>query len=69
MITDSLNKLKEIKSDIKEAIINKGIEVGDKFEEYAAGIDSIKGGTLKVVIPNGMKFAYSTVTSFPDEFD
>lgn len=67
MITDSLNKLKEIKSDIKEAIINKGVEVGDKFEEYAAGIDQIKGG--KFVVPEGMKFAYSKISEFPEDWD
>lgn len=67
MITDSLNKLKEIKSDIKEAIINKGVEVGDKFEEYAAGIDQIKGG--KFVVPSKIRFAHSKVSEFPEDWD
>ena len=69
MITDSLNKLKEIKSDIKDAIINQGVEVGDKFEEYAEAISQIEGAETKFVVPAGMKFGESTFTEFPSNMD
>lgn len=67
MIADSLNKLKEIKSDIKQALSSKGVEVGDKFDEYADGIEKITEGTVK--IPEGMKFSDSLIKEFPNEFD
>ena len=43
---DKLNKLLETKQAIKQAIINKGVEVADdtKFADYPAKIDSIEGG-------------------------
>lgn len=69
MITDSLNKLIEIKSDIKDAIINQGVEVGDKFEEYAEAISQIEGAETKFVVPAGMKFGESTFTEFPSNMD
>lgn len=66
-IADKLQTLQNIKSDIKTSILNKGIEVGDDFTTYADAIDSIEGGVF--VVPNGMKFKDSTISTIPDNFD
>lgn len=43
-IVNKLEKLKNTKKAIKQALINKGVEVSDNdsFESYADKIDSIK---------------------------
>lgn len=43
-IVNKLEKLKNTKQAIKQALINKGVEVSDNdsFESYADKIDSIK---------------------------
>lgn len=45
-IVENINKIADIKQNIKEAISNKGIEVSDNipFETYPSLIDSIEGG-------------------------
>lgn len=43
-IAENLNKLQNIKSDIKTALRNKGVEVTDDFSTYANAIDSITTG-------------------------
>jgi hypothetical protein len=46
MITDSLQKLKKIKKDIKSAIVRKGGDVSDDFSTYADSITNIPIGEL-----------------------
>lgn len=43
-VSENLTTLIGIKNDIKTAIINKGVEVGDDFNSYATAIGSISGG-------------------------
>lgn len=43
-IAENLNKLQNIKSDIKTSLRNKGVEVTDDFSTYANAIDSITTG-------------------------
>lgn len=65
---DKLNKVLETKEAIKQALIDKGQDVGDVFAEYPNAIQSIEGGG-RFVVPGGMKFAYSGVTEFPEDWD
>lgn len=62
---ENINRIIKAKSDIKQAIENKGVTVGDMtIDGYAAKINEIPqevtGG--KWVIPNGMKFGQSNLT-------
>lgn len=58
---DKLNKILESKAAIKAAIEAKGVsDVGDVLAEYPDKIASISGGSGKLVVPNGLKFGYST---------
>ena len=43
-IVNKLEKLKNTKQAIKQALINKGVEISDNdsFESYASKIDSLK---------------------------
>lgn len=66
MITDSLKKLKQIKEDIKAAIIKKGGDVNDNFVSYAGSISKIP--TDKFIVPEGMKFSQSTIEKFPENY-
>lgn len=68
---DKLNKLLETKEAIKQAIIDKGGTVGDVFAEYPTAIQNIQGGggSGTFVVPAGMKFAYSNVEEFPEDWD
>ena len=43
-ISEYLEQLITIKSDIKAAIIEQGQSVGDDFSTYATAIGNIKGG-------------------------
>ncbi|MBQ5917090.1 MAG: hypothetical protein IIW92_00840 [Lachnospiraceae bacterium] len=68
---DKLNKVLETKEAIKQAIIDKGGTVGDVFAEYPTAIQNIQGGggSGTFVVPAGMRFAYSTVEEFPEDWD
>lgn len=58
-IADKVAILSSIKTDIKNAIIGKGKEVGDNMSEYASAIASISAGGL----PSGIsKFDFGTIT-------
>ena len=66
MITDSLQKLKKIKKDIKSAIIRKGGDASDDFSTYADSITNIPVGEF--LVPEGMKFSQSTIERFPKDY-
>lgn len=66
---DKLNKLLETKEAIKQAIIDKGGTVGDVFAEYPTAIQNIQSGSGTFVVPEGIKFAYSSVEEFPGNLD
>jgi hypothetical protein len=68
---DKLNKLLETKEAIKQAIIDKGGTVGDVFADYPTAIQNIQGGggSGTFVVPAGLKFAYSKVEEFPEDWD
>lgn len=67
---DKLNKLLETKEAIKQAIIDKGGTVGDVFADYPTAIQNIQsGGSGPFVVPAGMKFAYSDIEEFPEDWD
>lgn len=71
-IADNLQTIIDIKADIKTAIENKGVTVGDaSFSEYAGKIDNIEGsGSPSVDVGAlGLKFANSTFTEVPSVFD
>lgn len=64
--------LLEAKTAIAHSISNKGVECSatDKLSSFASKIDSITTGSTgeKFVVPNGLKFGYSTVFD-PTIFD
>ena len=68
---DKLNKVLETKEAIKQAIIDKGGTVGDVFAEYPTAIQNIQGGggSGTFVVPKGIKFSYSAVEEFPEDWD
>jgi hypothetical protein len=68
---DKLNKLLETKEAIKQAIIDKGGTVGDVFAEYPTAIQNIQGGggSGTFVVPKDIRFSYSTVEEFPEDWD
>jgi hypothetical protein len=66
---DKLSKLLETKEAIKQAIIDKGGTVGDVFADYPAAIQNIQSGSGTFVVPAAMRFAYSNVTEFPEDWD
>lgn len=68
---DKLNKVLETKEAIKQAIIDKGGTVGDVFAEYPTAIQNIQGGggSGTFVVPGWMRFTYSNVTEFPEDWD
>lgn len=43
-IASKLQKILEIKNNIKQALINKGVDVSNNFENFAEKIESIQGG-------------------------
>ena len=67
MITDSLQKLKQIKKDIKSAIIRKGGDAGADFTTYADSIKNLNNEIL--IIPKGLKFGNTTLEKLPVEYD
>lgn len=61
-IAENLQTIIDIKADIKTAIENKGVTVGDAgFGEYASKIDSIEGSgsTSDIILPRQFRIAYS----------
>lgn len=73
-ISENLQTIINIKADIKTAIENKGVTVGDAgFGEYASKINSIEAGgsgSISVDVGTlGIKFGNSTFTEVPDVFD
>ena len=71
-IADNLNRIIQAKADIKAAIENKGITVGDiTIDGYAAKIAEIEGGgTSKIRLAGtGIKLGDSTFTEVPDYID
>ena len=74
-IADKLNKLQNTKKAIKQAIIDKGVEVtdNDTFESYADKISSIQSGGGNEgnhwILPNGTAFGYSTWETLPEEIN
>ena len=71
-LNDIQTNLLQAKTAIAQSISNKGVECSadDKLSNFASKIDSISGGGTggKFVVPDGMKFAYSTVFD-PTIFD
>ena len=65
---ENLNRIIKAKSDIKQAIENKGVTVGDMtIDGYAAKINEIPQevtGGGKWVVPDGTKFSNSTFVTF-----
>ena len=71
-IAENLQTILDIKSDIKNAIIAKGVSVADSdgFATYASKIESIETGTATIDVgAMGLKFGYSTFTQIPSIFD
>ena len=68
---DKLNKVLETKQAIKQAIIDKGGTVGDVFADYPTAIQNIQGGggSGTFVVPAKMRFAYSKIEEFPEDWD
>ena len=65
-VAENLQTIIDIKSDIKTAIENKGITVGDtSFSEYAGKIDSISQNVSSWTLPTGVRFQGTTVTEMP----
>lgn len=56
---DKLNALVQTKADIKQALIDKGVEANDVFSTYADDIRAIESG-VKLPIPKETRFAGST---------
>jgi len=65
---DKLNKILDTKGNIKQAIIDKGVDVDDTivFADYPEKISEIQSGGGKAKIVDGTKFAYSTFVDFPE---
>lgn len=70
-VAENLNRIIQAKADIKTAIENKGVIVGDiTLDGYAAKIGEITGGAAPIsVAATGIKLANSTFTSLPNLFD
>lgn len=68
-IAENLQAIQDIKQDIKIAIENKGVDMTNTpFSEYSTKIDEITTGGGTFVVPDGMKFSYSTFTEIPENF-
>lgn len=70
-IAENIQTIIDIKADIKTAIENKGVEVGNVgFDEYAGKIDSIESGIVTIDVNRiELKFGYSGFSTIPDYFD
>ena len=59
-IAENLQTIIDIKADIKMAIENKGVEVGDVgFGSYAEKINDITAGSAEILLPRYFRIAYS----------
>lgn len=68
-LADNLNRLIQAKADIKSAIENKGVEVGDiTLDGYAEKIGEIVSATVNVAAL-GIKLAHSTFQTLPAFLD
>lgn len=67
MIADELNKLKETKAAIKQALIDKGQNPTDEFASYANDISNITTGGGGVSFPEGTRFEFSKFTELTPE--
>ena len=69
-IAENLQTIQNIKQNIKTAIENKGVDMTNTpFTEYSTKINEIAtggGGSSTFVVPDGMKFSYSTISSLPE---
>ena len=65
-VADNLNRIIQAKADIKAAIENKGVAVGDvTIDSYAEKINLIEQGESgKIVLPDGIKLSGSTWETF-----
>lgn len=68
-VADNLNRIIQAKADIKQAIENKGVVVGDgTIDTYAEKIDEITtgggSGEIKKRIPSSLTISGSTFTEF-----
>jgi surface protein len=68
---ENLNRIIKAKSDIKQAIEEKGVTVGDlAIDGYAAKINEIKGSVSPISIATSkISFGYSDFETLPDGFD
>lgn len=70
-VAENLQTILDIKSDIKDAIVAKGVSVADSdsFGSYADKIGEISGGHTSIDVGAlGLKFAYSSFEQVPDIF-
>lgn len=59
-ISENLQTIIDIKADIKTAIENKGVTVGDaSFGSYAEKINEITAGSAEILLPRYFRIAYS----------
>ena len=66
MITNNLQEIITAKQNIKSALIGKGVSPTGGLSTYADAINRISTGDSGIfVVPDGMKFAGSTITQFP----
>ena len=67
-VAENLQRIIQAKADIKEAIENKGVQVGDgtidTYADYINDIQQGEGGETKPKIPNGLTFKGSTMGTF-----
>jgi hypothetical protein len=70
-IADNLQRIITAKADIKVAIENKGVYVGDvTIDEYASKIDEISSSDSKIKLYNGISFQGSTFETMDwDRYD
>jgi surface protein len=70
-VAENLNRIIQAKADIKTAIENKGVMVGDiAIDGYAAKIGEITGGAAPISIAaTGIKLGNSVFETLPDGID
>lgn len=62
-VSENLTTLIGIKNDIKTAIINKGVEVGDDFNSYATAIGSINSGGGSGLDYSGLGYSNNDISN------
>lgn len=65
---DGFQGLEQVKSDIKDAIEEKGGYVEGGLSSYPAAISRLKTGS-KLYVVDGMSFCYSSWVDMPEEID